>query len=924
MSPCCPARAALWRLASLGDKIVVMTTPDATVPAALRAALKDRYELLSELGRGGMATVYLARDVRHARQVAIKVLHPELAAVLGAERFLAEITTTANLQHPHILPLFDSGSADGQLFYVMPFVEGETLRGRLDRETQLPVADAIRIAGEVADALATAHAAGVVHRDIKPENILLQKGHALVSDFGIALAVQQAGGARMTQTGLSLGTPQYMAPEQAMGDKTVDHRADIYALGAVTYEMLTGEPPHSGASAQAIVAKLLTETVRPVSVVRPNIPAHIDAAVQLALAKLPADRFQSVSEFRDALRDGTGMTAAMTTARTSPATRRSAGRWIGIAVVAASLAGVSGWYAGRQSSTGANASTAPITAQLAFAPAPTPTTGWLAISRDGRMMSFMAPDSSAPNKNKLVFVGLADNHSFVAPEYGPSVSFSPDGSRAAMITAVGALAVIRTDGSGAPEIRKETFAAGSAVTWLTDSSLAVAVRSGSLWIVSPGSGRIDSIPLPSTNSTEGYSQPSAVTPRLLLMRRGIGSAQLPLDIGVVDLDRRNFRSLNARGIRPQYVDPGIVMYVRDDELWGLPVDPKTLVPTGSERRVAAATSNSVVLAFAVSRNGVLIVRRGDRSPRGTRHLVVLDRSGRDISPRTEAGNFRSVRFSPDGSRLLYSNASLNASQGADIFSLSTKDGGLLRLTNDSANLAPEWSHDGRFVYFARLGSRVRAGRDKAEIVRIPAEGGGQPSVLLRRSNQIYELQFTPDESRLLWREDVGPNTRDILSASLASPDSVRGERTTRFDERGIAMSPDGAWYVYTSDETGVSEIYLSRLGDNGARWPVSRGGGTEPRWSRSGEIFFRRFDTVFVARAQLGAEPQVQTPRSLFIDSFLATGHEPLWDVSPDGQRFAVVHDPRLNVSNGTYLELMMNWLPGWQSGASSATRAAR
>jgi serine/threonine protein kinase len=191
------------------------------------AALADRYRIERELGQGGMATVYLAEDVRHRRRVALKVLHPELSAVLGPERFLKEIELTASLQHPHILALFDSGSADGQLFYVMPFIEGETLRARLERERQLPIADALRIAREVADALQYAHERGVVHRDIKPENILLQGGHALVADFGIALAVQQAGGQRMTQTGLSLGTPQYMAPEQAMGDKQVDARADL-------------------------------------------------------------------------------------------------------------------------------------------------------------------------------------------------------------------------------------------------------------------------------------------------------------------------------------------------------------------------------------------------------------------------------------------------------------------------------------------------------------------------------------------------------------------------------------------------------------------------------------------------------------------------------------------------------------------------
>ncbi|HMA19990.1 MAG TPA: serine/threonine-protein kinase, partial [Gemmatimonadaceae bacterium] len=217
-----------------------------TTAERLSGTLGDRYRIEREIGAGGMATVYLAEDVRHHRRVAIKVLSPELSAVLGPERFLKEIELTANLQHPHILPLFDSGSADGLLYYVMPYVEGETLRARLTRERQLPVADAVRIATDVADALDYAHKRHVVHRDIKPENILLHDGRPLVADFGIALAVEQAGGSRMTQTGMSLGTPQYMAPEQAMGDRSVDHRADIYALGAVVFEMLAGEPPFTG------------------------------------------------------------------------------------------------------------------------------------------------------------------------------------------------------------------------------------------------------------------------------------------------------------------------------------------------------------------------------------------------------------------------------------------------------------------------------------------------------------------------------------------------------------------------------------------------------------------------------------------------------------------------------------------------------
>src|SRR5437773_5364280 len=232
--------------------------------AQLKTALGGRYEIAREIGRGGMATVYLARDVRHNRNVALKVLEPELGAVLGVERFLAEIRVTANLQHPNLLPLFDSGQANGLLFYVMPYVEGESLRHRLDREHQLPVDEAVRIAVAVANALEHAHRHGVIHRDLKPENILLQSGQPMVADFGIALAISNAGGARITQTGLSLGTPQYMSPEQATGDRAIDARTDIYSLAAVLYEMLTGEPPHIGNSVQAIIARVLTE--RPQSV----------------------------------------------------------------------------------------------------------------------------------------------------------------------------------------------------------------------------------------------------------------------------------------------------------------------------------------------------------------------------------------------------------------------------------------------------------------------------------------------------------------------------------------------------------------------------------------------------------------------------------------------------------------------------------
>jgi hypothetical protein len=311
-----------------------------TVLDTLRPALADRYEMVSEIGAGGMATVYLANDIRHNRQVAIKVLRPELGAVLGAERFLSEIQVTANLQHPNLLPLFDSGEASGLLYYVMPFVDGETLRAKLDRETQLPVDEVARIVSLLASALDYAHQHGVVHRDLKPENILIQAGQPVIADFGISLAVTNAGGARITQTGLSLGTPHYMSPEQATGEKNVDARSDQYSLAAVAYEMLVGEPPHNGPNAQAIIARLMTEKPRSARQTRESVPQAMDDALMRALSKLPADRFASCGDFAAAFR-ATGHTTT-TTAASAP-TKSRTGIWVGALVAILALA-AGGWY----------------------------------------------------------------------------------------------------------------------------------------------------------------------------------------------------------------------------------------------------------------------------------------------------------------------------------------------------------------------------------------------------------------------------------------------------------------------------------------------------------------------------------------------------------------------------------------------------
>jgi eukaryotic-like serine/threonine-protein kinase len=330
-----------------------------TAPApSLADAVRDRYTFERELGRGGMATVYLAQDLKHDRPVALKVLHPEFAASLGPERFLREIRLTARLRHPHILPVHDSGEAAGQLWYTMPYVDGESLRQRVTRERQLPLEDALRIACEVAEALDYAHRHGIVHRDIKPENILLEDGHAVVADFGVARAIEGAGGDRLTETGLAVGTPSYMSPEQASAERVLDGRSDIYALGCVLYEMLAGEPPFTGPSAQAVIAKRLVEPVPHLGTVR-DLPTGLEQVVTRALARAPADRFQNAAEFAEAL----GRQPARPSRRARPLAL------LGLAAVAA-VAAVGGGLLLLRSGQEAAAPAAPVSERTAIAVLP--------------------------------------------------------------------------------------------------------------------------------------------------------------------------------------------------------------------------------------------------------------------------------------------------------------------------------------------------------------------------------------------------------------------------------------------------------------------------------------------------------------------------------------------------------------------------
>ena len=349
----------------------------------LKAALSDRYVIEREIGAGGMATVYLARDLKHDREVALKVLRADLSAVIGTERFLEEVRITARLDHPHILTLIDSGSAEGILYYVLPFVRGESLRSKLEREKQLGVDEALSIIRQVASALDYAHERGVVHRDIKPENILLHEGEAVLADFGIALAVKEAGGNRLTETGLSLGTPQYMSPEQATGDRALDKRSDIYSLAAVFYEMISGEPPVTGATAQAMIAKLLTERPVRLRVVRPTISLAMESATEKALAKVPADRFSSAGEFVRAL----SVTAPDIA---EPKSKKNL-VWAAIGVVAAALIGFGLYMAGHGS---AGPGRTPVTLRDRTQITNTGNIRLPTISPDGKTLTYVVQECS--------------------------------------------------------------------------------------------------------------------------------------------------------------------------------------------------------------------------------------------------------------------------------------------------------------------------------------------------------------------------------------------------------------------------------------------------------------------------------------------------------------------------------------------------
>ncbi len=770
----------------------------------LSAALAGHYRIERELGQGGMATVYLAEDLKHRRKVAIKVLRPELAAVIGAERFVREIQTIAALQHPHILGLIDSGEANGTAYYVMPFIEGESLRDRLTREKQLPVADAVRIATEVASALDYAHRHGVVHRDIKPENILLHDGAALVADFGIALAVSQAGVTRMTETGMSLGTPHYMSPEQAMGEREITARSDVYALGCVCYEMLVGEPPFTGPTAQAIVAKVMTAEPASLTAQRRSIPPVVDDAVLTALEKLPADRFSTAAEFADALNGRSGSLAVRRRAVQAPGRSAMSGWRLGaLGAVLLGAGALGGWLLAHRTTRPELGLATKVTYENTLEIHP-------ALSPDGRYLAYVAGSSL---RTRLYLRQVSGGRATLLTEDSAAIevapSWSPDGSRILFANQRGLFSIPASGGTSrqeapatasivsaawSPDGKTIAYVAGDSIylkpsgatarvlatsysvtecRWSPDSTrLACAGGNAYLTMVGPLFGNL----APSwvqlvdirtgavttvTDSTARNSSPAWSPDGKWIyfvssrdgpsdIYRMPAGARGPIERLTVGLGAQSI-SLSADGKRLAYA-----VYQRVANIWSVPMGRR---PTGLAGAVQVTRGNQSVENPLLSRDERWLYYASDLS--GNAQLYRIPSTGGEAE-RLVTDEFQdfSPTPSPDGRTIVFHSSRTGS---RDIFELPLDGGPLTQLTSSTdQELIPTWSPDGNAIAYGLLN-----GRGGIRMLRRGANGSfGAP---IQRADFGIAPKFSPDGRSIVFGSSPVGGWAFVVPTDSGSP-----------------------------------------------------------------------------------------------------------------------------------------------------------
>ena len=842
----------------------------------LSSALADRYRIERELGAGGMATVYLAHDLKHDRKVALKVLRPELAAVIGAERFLSEIKTTANLQHPHILPLFDSGSADSFLYYVMPFVEGETLRGKLQRERQLGVDESVRLIRDVADALDYAHRHGVIHRDIKPENILVHDGRPVVADFGIALAVSTAGKGRMTETGLSLGTPHYMSPEQATADRDLSARSDIYSLACVLYEMLAGDPPHTGPSPQAILMRILTDTPRPVSETRSTVPPHVVAALAKALEKLPADRFESAKAFGEALvTEGFTYSTRATMRGAQPAAapthvgarvgRRAAIAGWSVATFALVVAAF-GWLRPQP--------TLPLTRLDLFTGALAPGTADIAISPDGKLL---AAGGTLGTEQAIYLRRLDGDPEFrklPGTETGSFPSFSPDNEWIVFRRVSDrSLVKVSVSGGGVTTIVPAGALDPYLPHWGTDDQIVFSGPTGLHRVAAAGGAPV---PMPKVGGTTPFVLPDGTG-----VISGAGG-----NVSIYDFASDSATVLVQNARHAIYVETGHLLYVAEDAgLFAVTVDLAKRRVTGAPVRVLdRVAASTLARGYSVSRTGVLVHHDGEGSVGGlggVTRLLVVDPSGGTDTLRLPSGRRLRPRFSRDARFVAFETVVPSRNNDTDIYTFDLVSGTHTQITFDGDNDRPIWSPDGKEILFNK--SVTESAEDL--FVKPADNSAPERSLLTMPANQQPSAWL--DDGTITFISGTAASY-DLLTLSPSDSGKPRPYLSAPWNEIDLQVAADRKLAAFAASESGAEEIWIRDFPVPQGKWKVAAG--SAPRWSPDGrDVYFWRGGPVVdtLLRARVDRTPAVVVRAPVVVATLDAVGIQN-WDLHPDGKRFIV------------------------------------